>query len=128
MLKGFPGSVENSKEKDLRNRLVMEYRHPSPPQTDASLRESPLLVFRRSKPFNRIHLTVVWDAPDWVALDFASRCKIAMHAFGEVYPELAVEVSSSLGTTTDEAASLGIDVDEILEKGPDLKPEDLVKK
>ena len=50
-----------------------------------------------------------------------------MHAFADVYPDLTVEVSSSLGTTTEEAASLGIDVDEILEKGPDLNPEDLLK-
>ncbi len=128
MLKGFPGRVEDSIERELRTRLAMEYRNPSPPQPVPSLRDSPLIVFRRSRAFNRIHLIVVWDDPDWVELDFASRCRITMNAFSEAYPELSVEVSSSLGTTTEEAASLGIDVDEILEKGPDLSPEDLVKK
>ncbi len=128
MLKGVPQSVANPIIEELQERLIKEYRNPSPPRPDVSLTISPLIVFRRSRPFKRIHLTVVWDDPDWINLDFASRCEITMRAFSDVYPGLSVEVSSALGTTTEEASSLGIDVAEILEKGPDLTPEDLVKK
>ncbi len=129
MLKGLPGNWENTQEKTLRSRLMDEFRSPTSPQPfNVSLVELPLIVFSRSGPFERIHLTVVWDDPDWVNLDFASRCEITMRAFSDVFPALSVEVSSAVGTTTEEASSLGIDVEEILEKGPDLTPEDLMKK
>ena len=127
MLKGYPRSATSTKKKDVQTRLAAEYRNPSPPQSDVSLVMSPLIVFEKSEPLNRIHLTVVWDDPDWKSLDLASRCEITMRAFAEVYPEQAAQVSSSLGTTTEEADSFDVNVEEILRSCPDLKPEDLRK-
>jgi len=107
---------ELSKEKEiLKGRLVDEMRSPHEQGTSPFV-QYPLIILEKSKPLERIHLTVIWDDEDWKNLEISARCSLALRAFSEVYPGEAVKVSSSLGTTTQEAGDeFGIDLERVLQ-------------
>ena len=125
-IKRFPESLTSQAKEELRNRLEKEFREPQQSrEVAAPFVEAPLILFHRSKPLKRIHLTVVWDVPAWKELDLGSRCEIVMRAFAEAYQDRAAEVSSSLGTTSEEADDFDLDLEAILREGEDVGIEDL---
>lgn len=98
----------------LKGRLIEEMRTPHEEELPSFI-DNPVIILERSEQLKRIHLTVIWDDPAWKKLELSARCSLAIRAFEEVYPEEAVHVSSSLGTTTDEARHVfGIDLERAL--------------
>jgi hypothetical protein len=103
----------DAKKKSLKERLIKEMRKPYPSAKDYV--KHPLIIREQSEPLNRVHLIVVWDDEDWKNLGLSTRCSLAMRSFIEIFPEEKVNVTSSLGTTSDEAKEVfGINVNELI--------------
>ncbi len=84
----------------LRDRLAQEYKNP------AEGNSQPLFSFDR--PGNKVHILVIWD--EWKFLPMKDRCRIALEAYEQAFGESQVlDVSASLGLTSDEAKRLGYD-------------------